>query len=258
MSAVSAAQAALDPSYIIDGREIGTPVLVNRAVSSTAIFLVSASKARRYIPRRDLAPAELLPGRAGFCLKCTHYIDGDLGPHSEISMEFLVRRNGRKSRRNDTSKPRPLGDTLAFLRSALPSYVHRRFVSDGFPAKAAREIWGIDAVVGQVSAETVGTRYQGKLVLDGQHVLTFSVPFGGKRVIPENEQFLYTHIGGQLCEIATASASEKVGIHLGGARVTLGNHALSGELGNLGLPKRAFASVWRGLVRRRVEAPYPV
>jgi hypothetical protein len=252
MSAVPAAQAPLESSYVLDGREITTPVKVGRAVSASAIFLVSAKKARRFVPQHDLFPAEILPGRAALCLKFTNYIDSDFGPYNELSMEFLVRPAGR------SAKSSRFTDTLSFIRSALPSYVYRRFTNSPFAARATNEIWGFNQTVGQVSVEAVGTRYQGKLVLDGQHVMSFSVPLGGRRVIPENDQCIYSHVDGELCEIATASASEKVGVHLGGARVTLGTHAYAGELGNLGLPKHALATVWRGKVSRRLDAPFPV
>jgi len=252
MSAVSAAQTALEPSFVFEDREITTPVLVERSVSCTAIFLVSASAARRFVTPSGLVLAEVLPGRAAFSLTFTKYVTGDLDAYNEVSMDFLVRHP------DEVSSIRYLGDMASFLRSTLPSYVHRRATDQKIAAQADREIWGFSTSLGQISLEPVGTRYQGKLVLGGQRVMTFSVPFGGKRIIPENEKAIYSRVAGDLCQTVVQTSAEKVGVHIGGARLTLGDHPIASELRGLGLPKRAIASVWRGLVHGATEAPIPV
>ena len=252
MSAVSAAQSALEPSYVFEGREITTPVVTGRSVSCTATYLVSTHAAQRFVALRDLKPAEIAPGRSAFCLSFTNYVESDLGKHCEVSMDFLVRKT-------DESRRLPyVGNMIGLLKGSLPSFVYKRVTNQSFAAAAECGIWGFPAGLGQVSAQPVGTRYQGKLVLDGQHVLTFSVPFGGKSVVPEIEQRSYSHVGGELCETVAAMRAEKTGVHFGGARLILGNHPLADELRNLGLPKHALASVWKGLVRSKVEAPFPI
>jgi hypothetical protein len=252
MSALPAAQSALEPSYIFEGREITTPVVTDRAVSCTALYLVSTHAAQRLVTLRDLKPAEILPGRTAFCLNFTKYIESDLGKHCEVSMDFLVHKA-------DESRGLPyVGDMIGLLKSSLPSFVYKRVTNQAFAAGAECGIWGFPAALGQVSAQPVGTRYQGKLVLDGQHVLTFSVPFGGKSVVPAIERRIYSHVGGELCETISAKSAEKTGVHFGGARLILGNHPLADELRSLGLPKRALASVWKGLLRSKVEAPFPI
>lgn len=252
MSAVSAAQAALEPSYVFDDQEVTAPIVTNKAISSTAIFSVSANAARRFIAYPDLAPAEIFPGRALFYLRFTDFVDGDLGSYNEVSMEFLVRHV------DDPARPRYIADLSALVRSSLHSFVYKRIVDNPRAAEANRAIWGFPCRLGQINAEAIGTRYQGKLVVDGQHVMTFSVPFGGRRTIPEHTRRTLSYIGGECHETTRTVGAEKVGTHLGGARLTLGRHAVAGELQCLGLPKRALMSIWQGAARHRVEAPFPV
>ncbi|MFQ5352454.1 MAG: hypothetical protein ACE5D3_05195, partial [Candidatus Binatia bacterium] len=54
------------PPFSIQGREVRLPCEVRRASSITATYLVSAARAREFMPTDAWRPAELLPGRALF------------------------------------------------------------------------------------------------------------------------------------------------------------------------------------------------
>jgi hypothetical protein len=261
MSAVSAAPASQEPSYVFEGRVVQTPVIVQKAVSFSATYLVSAKAARRLVPRRDCADlhdrpdlevAEVLPGRALFSIACIDYIENDLGDYNEVSLSVFVRRAGEKP-----GLPY-IGNLFDFLRSSLGTYIWQLPVTQRFGCDAGVGIWGFPKTVQQIDIERIGTRQQGKLVMDGEHVLTFSVPFGGRSVIPETQLKTFTHIDDQLFETRFTSGASKVGLHLGGARLTLGNHPVADVLRTLGLPKRALMSVWMGHLHGRFEAPRPV
>jgi hypothetical protein len=214
--------------------------------------MVPANSARRLVPSRDLEVAEILPGRALFSLACIDYVENDLGDYNEVSLSVFVRRKGEK-------RGLPYaGDLFDFLRSSLGTYIFQLPVTQSFGCDAGVGIWGFPKSVQQIDIERIGTRHQGKLVMDGEHVLTFSVPFGGRRVHPESDLKTYTHIDDQLFETRFTSGASRVGIQLGGARLTLGTHPVADELRSLGRPKRALLSVWMGRMHARFEAPCPV
>ncbi|RMD83552.1 MAG: hypothetical protein D6815_06255, partial [Candidatus Dadabacteria bacterium] len=50
--------------YLIEGRQVHMPVVVRRARSATATYLVDAKRAAELLPDDRLVPAELLPSRA--------------------------------------------------------------------------------------------------------------------------------------------------------------------------------------------------
>ena len=54
------------------------------------------------------------------------------------------------------------------------------------------------------------------------------------------------------------SGAEGVGIRLGGAALTLGEHPIADELRALGLPRRALMTVWMEHSHATFEAPEAV
>ena len=111
--------------------------------------------------------------------------------------------------------------------------------------------------VAQIEFQDVDGRRRCRLVMDGRHVLTFSVARGGRRALPDASMMTYTYVDGVLHRTPFVSGATGVGIHLGGAELVLGDHPLAGELGSLGLPKGALMSVWMEHSHGRFEAPAP-
>src|SRR5262249_48158120 len=97
-----------------------------------------------------------------------------------------------------------------------------------------------------------------RLVMDGRHVLTMSVARGGTRTLPDATMAAYTYIGGALHRTAFTSGADGGGIHLGGARLALGDHPLADTLRSLGLPKGALLSVWMEHTHGRFDGPIVV
>jgi len=249
MPASQPALAADSPRYVFQGREVTMPVAVRRAASMAATYLVSAEAARRLLPGPELDVVELLPGRALFSIACIDYIDNDLGDYDEVSLAFFVR-----ERRAASGLPY-LGAAADLLRNQLATWIWKLPVNQSFTCEAGRGIWGFPKTVEEIEFSDSGGRRRCRLAMDGREVLTFSAPLGGARALPEAEMTTYTYIDGELHRTTFASAANGVGIHLGGAELTLGDHPIAGELRALGLPKRAMMSVWMGEMRGRFEAP---
>ena len=94
--------------------------------------------------------------------------------------------------------------------------------------------------------------------MDGQHVLTLSLPRGGARTLPDSVMTTYTFIDGRRTRPPSPPAAEGVGFHLGGAELTLGTHPIADELRSLGLPKRALMTMWMEHMHGSFDAAEPL
>ena len=245
--------AGAERHYVFQGREITLPVVVRDAASAAATYLVSAAAARRLLPSSALDVVELLPGRALFSVACIDYRDNDLGDYNEVSLALFVR-----ERRVHAGIPGGipyLGAAVDFARSRLATYIYRLPVDQTFTCEAGRGVWGFPKTVEQIDFTAVGERRRCTLTMGGRQVLTLSVTAGGVRTLPDTPMVTYSMIGGALHCTRFVSGAHDVGIHVGGADLTLGDHPLADELRALGLPRRALASVWMEHSHARFEGP---
>lgn len=236
------------PVHHIQDRDVRMPVIVRRASSGSATFLVSAKAARRLIPGAGLEVAEVLPGRALLSIAIIDYVDNDLGDYNEVSIALFVR---------PSSAPRGLpwlGDAIAMARGQLGTYIVHLPVDQSFTCEAGRTIWGFPKTVQLIEIDYRPQRVTCKLTMDGEHALTLSLPRGGARVLPETDLATYTYIEGVLHRTAFRSGADGFGVKLGGAELTLGRGPLAAELRSLGLPRGALMTTWMERMNGRFEA----
>ncbi len=243
---------AAQQQYVIQDREVTLPVVVRRASSATATYLVSARAARELLPDDRLEIAELFPGTAVFSLACIDYQDNDLGDYNEVSMAFFVRERGART------KLPYLGTVYDLVRYRLPTYIHRLPVDQSFTCEAGAGIWGFPKTVENIEMTLQDSRSRCRLLCGGSHVFTFSAPAGGDRSLPQADMTTYSYIDGVLHKTRFRSGASGVGMRLGGASLELGDHPIADELRGLGLPKRALLSVWMEAMSGSFEAPVPV
>ena len=65
----------------------------------------------------------------------------------------------------------------------------------------------------------------------------------------------YSYIEGVPHRTRFVTGAEGVGFRLGGAELSLGDHAIATELRRLGLPRRALMTSWMERMHGRFEAP---
>src|SRR5437899_12137636 len=157
-----------------EGREVTMPVVVRDAASAAATYLIQSAAARRLLPGPELEVVELLPGRALFSIAAIDYRDNDLGDYNEVSLALFVRARGARA-----GVPY-LGTALDFLRNRVATWIWKLPVDQRFTCAAGRGIWGFPKSVEQIAFEDVAGRRPSRLVMDGRHVLTFSVMSGGR------------------------------------------------------------------------------
>ncbi len=236
------------PQYVIQGKTVAVPVVVRDATSMSAMFVVSARAARRLIPHPQLHVPEVVPGRALCVIAGIEYRDNDLGQYNEVSVAFFVKHGG--------DRPVPFFGTIAgFWRREIGVYIHRLPVTTSFSRDAGRDIWGFPKTVDRIDFQDEGDRRACTLAVDGVHVLTLSVARGGRRRVKDMPQDVYACRDGVLWKTPSTMGGDAVGMRFGGARLTLGDHAIAAELRSLGLPKRALMSTWVGHMHARFDAP---
>jgi hypothetical protein len=235
-------------THVIQGREVTLPCVVRDASSGAATFLVSAREARAMLPDDAFEPVEYLPGRALLSLAVIDYRDNDLGDYNEVSIAFSVRERGA---------PRGvpwLGSWLDLLRGRLRTYIHWLPVDQAFTREAGETIWGFPKTVEKIDFDYAADRAACRLEAGGRHVLTFSLPRGGARTLPDSEMVTYTHIHGVPHRTRFVSGATGFGVRLGGATLALGDHPYADRLRALGLPRRPLMCTWMEHMHGRFEA----
>jgi len=238
----------LPPVHLIQGREVRLPVVVRRASSGSATFLVSAAAARRLFPGAGLDVAEVLPGRALLSIAVIDYFDNDLGDYNEVSLALFVRPS------SEAPLLPYLGNAIDMARGRLGTYIVHLPVDQGFTCEAGRTIWGFPKTVQKIDIDYSPRRVTCKLVYDGVLAFTLSLPRGGGRALPEAELATFTFIEGILHRTAFRSGADGFGVRLGGAELTLGSGPIAAELRSLGLPRRALLTTWMERMHGRFEA----
>lgn len=236
------------PSYTIQGRTVRMPVEVRDASAGVATFLVRSTIARRIVPP-EYEVVELLPRRAPLSIAMIDYRDNDLGDYKEVSLTFFVRPRGA---------PRGipwLGTWLDLAAGRLGTWIWKLPVDQGFTCEAGRTIWGFPKSVENIELTRENGSVRCRLEMDGAHVLTLSVPYGGTRAMPDQSMDTYTQIEGVAHRTRFTQGGTGVGFALGGARLELGTHGISDALGALGLPRHALFSMWTEHMHGTFEAP---
>ena len=160
------------PIYNIQQTQVGFPVVVRRATSGSATFLVSTSAARRLLPGPALEVAELLPGKALCSIAIIDYQDNDLGDYNEVSIALFV----RPAASEGGSRGIPyLGTVMDMMRNRLGTYIHHLPVDQGFTCEAGCTIWGFPKTVQQIDFDYQRDSASCRLVYEGEHALTSEV-----------------------------------------------------------------------------------
>lgn len=238
-----------EQGVLIQGRRVSYPVVVRDAASASATYVVDAEAARAMLPSPELDVIEVWPGRTLFSLACIDYVDNDLGDYNEVSLAFFVR---------ERSAPRGipyLGAIADFLRGRVSTFIFWLPVNQEFTREAGETMWGFPKTVESIDFDHSGDRARCKLTSGDRHVLTFSMPRGGKRDLPENAMTTYTLLGDDTCATRFVSRSTGVGFYRSGVELTLGNHPTAEWLRGLGLPKAPLAAVWMEHMHATFDPP---
>lgn len=213
--------------FEIQGRVVALPAVVRDASCGSVMYAVDRAAAQKLIPPAFEA-VEAAPGRTQLTLVIVDYRDNDLGDYHEVGIVFFVRPAGRSDA--------PLG-----------SYIYKLPVDQSFTCEAGCRIWGFPKSVEEIDFAYADDRATCRLVMDGRHVLTLTVPRGGAGEEPEEQAVGYTLIEGVPHSNVFTRGGRGVQTVPGGAGVALelGDHPIADELRSLGLLDAApLLSAW--------------
>lgn len=213
-------------SYQIQGKTVEIPCVVRDAAAGTAMFMVSASEAAPLVPDAfELIEPE--PGQTQVSLLAVDYRDNDLGDYNEVGIVFFVKPRGASADKAGT-------------------YIYQLPVNQSFTSEAGCTIWGFPKSVQEIDIDYTTNSATCRLVMDGQHVLTLTLPRGGSDESADSESTGYTLINGVPHSNSFTRGGKGEATTFGGEGVSLelGTHPIADTLRKLGLPKEALLSNW--------------
>ncbi len=219
-------EARNDGGYLIQGKRVAMPCIVRDASSGSAIFLVSAAAAQRLIPGDAFEVVEMAPGQAQLILGFVDYRDNDLGDYNEVMIIVFVK---------------PKGTSI----EAQGTFIYKLPVNQSFTCEAGATIWGFPKTVEQIDIDYEDNRVTCKLVMDGQHLFTLTLPrVADAPETPDLEMTTYTYLDGP-CAVPFSSGGTTAVVPGGdGVLLQLGSHPIAEELRRLGLPATPMMSTW--------------
>lgn len=214
-------------SYEIQGRTVNLPAVVRDASSGSVLYMVDAAAAAKLVPDA-FEVVESAPGQTQFTIVIVDYRDNDLGDYDEVGLVFFVKPKGQ-----------PDAD--------LGTYISRLPVNQSFTCDAGCSIWGFPKSVEEIEFRSEDGSATCRLDMDGQHVLTLTVPRGGDGETPEGEAVGYTILDGAPHKLVfTRGGRGELMVPGGeGAALELGDHPIADELRSLGLESATpLVSAW--------------
>ncbi len=250
----------LPPGSRVSWTILGRPACASRSRYAgprqwSVQYLVPMVAAQRIVDPTGLEATGPVPGRALMALAVCRYDDTDLDPYHEVAVSFVVRPHDAPPDASPAQRLREVAN------GAIGVYIHRLPVDRAFSCGAGRDIWGFPKWITSIEIDEPGpgragpgTGMSARLVDGGTHVLTLSVASGGRLRLPAAAPPTYSFADGVLRRTTWRTSAEGTGGHLGGARLTLGDHPMADELRSLGLPRRALFSSSAAQMRASFDA----
>ncbi|MFN2642432.1 MAG: acetoacetate decarboxylase family protein [Actinomycetota bacterium] len=230
-------------TVVVQGRTLEFPIVVRKATTWSAQFLVPMSRAQELVPK-GLEPATMF-GKAILALAFVRYEDGDLDAYNEFAVSFAVKPHDRK--------PKPFD----LMHGKVCAYIRHLPVDQPFTMEAGRSIWGYPKWLARIDIATSNGVTSCGLRDGDAHVLTLSVDEDGPIPLPQRPIPTYSDAEGTLNRTPWLVTGNG-GARLRGARITLGDGEIASELRSLGLPKHAFMSNTIRNVHAEFGEPVPV
>ena len=214
-------------SYQIQGQTVTLPCVVRDASSGSVMYFVDSAAAQKLVPK-EFEVIEASPGKTQLTIAIIDYRDNDLGDYDEVGIIFFVKPAGKPD-------------------AELGSYIHQLPVNQSFTCEAGCRIWGFPKSVQEIDFSYADDSASCKLSMDGQHVLTLTVPRGGDDSSEDSDALGYTLIEGvpHSNRFTRGGSGEKTTPGGDGVELLLGDHPIADELRGMGLPEATpLLSAW--------------
>jgi acetoacetate decarboxylase len=215
------------PEYTIQGKTVKIPAVVRDASSGTVMYMVDTAPAQALVPDA-FEVVEAAPGKTQATIVIVDYRDNDLGDYDEVGIIFFVRPKGQPD-------------------AEVGSFIYKLPVNQSFTCEAGFKIWGFPKTVEEIDFSYGDNSATCKLVMDGKHVFTLTVPRGGDGSTDPAPATGYTLIDGvpHQNEFTRGGTGEQALPGGEGVVLELGDHPLADELRSLGLDtEEPILSAW--------------
>lgn len=220
-----------DGAYPVLDQRVAMPVEVRAARQAAATFLVHHGAAQQLIEHTGLRAARQPGDRAVASLAIVDYLDNDLGTYKELALAVVV---------EDTE---PGGDDRT-----VSTLIHRLPVTERFTCAAGRGIWGFPKWIADMDVAFDDRGATCVLRADDQDVVRITMR-RGRLAVPRRPMSMVAFSCDEHLVVRrtpwSTSGTGRPRLRLGGTTVEVGyGHPLADELRTLGLPRRAFMTMF--------------
>lgn len=146
------------------GRAAKLPIFYYDNTAMTAVFTASTAKIRRVLPRKEMFPIEVWPGRCLVAFSAFEYRKTDIDPYNEFSISILLSWDRR---------PR-LGRDLVggLVKGAFTAYVWHLPVTTEIARAGGVELYGYPKFLADITFDRAPDRLGCTVAEDGSRILT--------------------------------------------------------------------------------------
>ncbi len=150
----------------VTGKKFPLPVFYQDNLSMSAIYTASTSQVRALLPRAEMHPVELYPGRALMAVTCFEYRKCDIDPYNEVSISFLI---------GYDSRPLPgLAVLQMMARRCFTAYVWQLPVTTEIARRGGVEFYGYPKFLADIVFRREAGRVTCELSERGERILALS------------------------------------------------------------------------------------
>ncbi len=231
-------------------RRVKLPVFYYDNTAMTAIYTASTAMVRRHLPRTEMRPVEVLPGKALVAFTAFEYRRTDIDPYNEFSISFPV----------TYRKPSIPGLTVLSMmaRRYFTAYVWQLPVTTEIARYGGVQWYGYPKYLADIRFSHEGPMLSCTLTEGGENILVLE----GKKLKTRNEKFnrfkTYSVKDGVVLPANVYMNPIEFGMSMspGAARLSVGEkHPVARQLRELGLSERPVFYNYMPLMEAVLYAP---
>lgn len=148
------------------GRKGKLPCFYYDTTSLTVIYTAATRKVRELLPRKEMSPMEIIPGRCLIAFTAFEYRNTDLDPYNEFSIAFPI----------TYGRPQipTVSATLQMFRRNISAYVWQLPVTTEIARKGGVEMYGYPKFIADIDFERQAGAITCTLSAKGDRILTLT------------------------------------------------------------------------------------
>jgi hypothetical protein len=206
----------------ITGGTCDVPILYHDVSAAVGVFTAPTLKLKELLPTSRLIPAEIYPGKGLLGFLAADYRDTTIGPYKEFIIMVPVRYQPRFNL--------PLLPVLRMTASlSFEVFIWQLPLTSEVGLHAGIDIWGFPKFIADIDFSEDADWVRCALAEEGEHILTLEVKKNPARMKTYFDYTLFSVKDRELLRTCVNGISGSLGrsFRPGGARLTLGEHAIS-------------------------------